>query len=280
MFINFTGEQLSSAGGFPQNNPLFYDFTDEYRRVFIPDISLTEKLAEAVNRADPQITRQNVAILTDNITKMGEKLKGLFPENELPDTIFFIGPGNWDGHGIMVKGKAYTFFDMTLLNRIMENPGFKKEVHNLHEMIHALHYSLNRNFYPGNYDSVKDEFFNKMWAEGIASYLSMKITGAKLSEALCFGFLENEEFNEWIERCEELKDDFHKSIKDSIRKDSIDQEAYNRLFFMCGETISCGRYGYYYGFEAVKRTAHISGDESLLAMTCDEVAKSIEIFGG
>ena len=278
MFIDFTKEQFLSPKGIPDNNPLFDDFLDEYRRVFVPETDLVNKLTEAVAEADPLITRQNVETLTGNIIKVGKMLKDFFPIDEVPDTIFFIGPGNWDGHGIMVKGKAYTFFDMTLLNRIMKNPGFKKEVHNLHEMIHALHYSLNRNFYPGNYDSVKDEFFNKMWAEGIASYLSMKITGAKLSEALCFGFLENEEFYEWIEKCEELKGGFHKSIMDSIRKDSIDKKAYNRLFFMCGETISQGRFGYYYGFEAVKRIAGESGDESLLFKKPDEVAKCIEIY--
>lgn len=278
MFFDFTKEQLSSPHGFPENNSRFDDFIDEYRRVFVPETDLPKRLAEAVVKADPDITGQNVSTLTRNMAKMGDRLKNFFPEYEAPDAIFFLGPGCWDGHGIIVKEKAYTFFDMTLLNFLMKNPGFKKEVHNLHEMIHALHYQLNRDFYPGRYRSVRDHFLNKMAAEGIASFLSMKISGAKLSETMCFGFLENEEFDEWIDRCSELKTDFHRSIMESIEKDFIDRETENRLFFTGGGSISQGRFGYYYGFEAVKKIAAESGDKSLLLMKPDEVAKSIEIY--
>ena len=148
-----------------------------------------------------------------------------------------------------MDGKPYVFFDLSLFNFILSNSNHKTEVHVCHEIVHGIHYFQNPEYYQGNYKTIEDKYIKKMKAEGTASYLSELITGCKLIDAMGFGFMGEDEFENWIDECNELRESYFESINRAIKDNIFDKELYNRLFFMCGDSITDGRYGYYYGYK-------------------------------
>lgn len=279
-FIDFTEEQFRESDGFIKDDPVFRKLTQEYKRVCDKRPGFSGRLSSIVLEEDPDITGRNVKKLINTIERLEDPIYSFFGRIKLPNVIFFIGTRAWDGHGIYIDGKFYVFFNMSILNMIMGKPEFNREIHNLHEIIHAIHYTYCPEFYPGNYRKIDQQYLNKMIAEGIATYISGKLTGTTPRESLCFGLMNEDDFREWIGIARESKGEIWRSLKECIETGKKDEDLMSRLFYMPGGSLDSGRFGYFYGMEIVRSAACKHGDKVIMSMNMERFDGYINKYFG
>ncbi|MCD4783613.1 MAG: hypothetical protein K8T10_07255 [Candidatus Eremiobacteraeota bacterium] len=277
-FIDFTKEQFGENDGFIKDNPLFREFISEYERVCDNRPDFSGRLSSTVLEEDSDITAQNVEKLIKTIEGLEFPTSSFPGKIQLPDVIFFIGTRAWDGHGIYIDGKFYVFFNMSILNMIMAKPEFNRDIHNLHEIIHAIHYTCLPEFYPGNYRKTDQQYLNKMIAEGTATYISGKLSGKTPGESLCFGLMDEDDFQEWIGIARESKGEIWRSLKECFETGKKDEDLMSRLFYMPGGSLDSGRFGYFYGMEIVRSAACKHGDEMIMSMNMERFDSYIKKY--
>lgn len=146
-----------------------------------------------------------------------------------------------------------------------------------HEMLHPIHYSLNPDFYRGNYRTVEEKYLKLLFSEGIATHFSYVISEEKLEDTYWFGYLEQEQVWDWIKNCEKMKDEIGVQLYEAIEADKIDHSLYNRLFGIEDFTkLTFYRTGYYYGAEMVKKTLQERDINDVLTMNYREVKDRIK----
>src|SRR5690625_6578047 len=83
---------------------------------------------------------------------------------------------------MLIKGKPYVFFD---LNAIIPRIDFYNfNVFATHEILHAIHYYLNPEFYQLNHRTIEEKYLKLLLSEGIATHLSHVITKDRKSTRL------------------------------------------------------------------------------------------------
>jgi len=277
-YIDFTEEQFREDDGYIKNNPLFRGFIHEYQKVCDRRADFSHRLREIIRKEDSSITKNNVQKLIKSLEPLEDSLYSFFGRIKLPDIIFFTGTRAWDGHGVNVYGRFYVFFNMSILNMIMDKPGFHTDVHNLHEIIHAIHYTFYPEFYPGNYGTIEEEYLNKMIAEGIATYISGVLTHASPGDSLCFGLMNESDFKEWIDIARNSKGEIWRSIKKCIRTGNNDENLLSRLYYMPGGSLKNGRFGYFYGMEIADLVGREHGNKGIMSMSMEQYKKYIEEY--
>ena len=268
-FIDFASSQIKENRAMPEDSG-FKDFISEYISLCDREEGFTERLNKAFVLADKEKTIRDIEKLKEKFGILEDRICAFLEGPVVPEVIFFIGNPGWDGHGIIIQGKPYVFFNMTILSgHHMVLPDFSIDIHILHELFHGIHYHLSPEFYQGNYHTSEDRYFKKMLAEGIATYLSGKLTGGSEKEALTFGCLSEEDFRKFIRDCETLKKDFWLSMQDACDRNREDKELSDRLFCipdMKPDALARGRYGYYYGLKIAEKIAEETGDRGLLTV--------------
>ena len=279
-FINFTEEQFTKNISFLEKNSFFKDFISEYILLCDKEEGFKKRLDEGFNSADRKNTAKNINKIISSLEKIEQKIISHFKKVKIPDVIIFTGPCGWDGHGVIIKKKAFLFLNMTRFNSIMSEKDHCLKTHLTHELIHAIHYSYSPQFYPLNFTGVKDYFFKKMYAEGLSTYLSQKINETDEKTALSFGLMNENDFLKWVGICESLKKDIYSSIKKSIDTGEKDKNLWNRLFSVPDLDPGClmrGRYGYYYGLKIAGTAGEKMEEERLLYIkenTMSKIAKA------
>lgn len=188
--------------------------------------------------------------------------------------ITFFGDCSYDGHGILIDGKPYVFFD---LNAIIPRLGFYNfRTFITHELLHAIHYYLNPNFYRANYQTVEERYFKLLFAEGIATHLSSVITSEKMEYAYCFGYISKKQVMEWIRNSEKMKSHIGNDINKAINRSTLDNSLYNRLFGIEDfSMLTSYRLGYYYGSEIIKWLLEYKNINDVLTLDYNQASKSI-----
>ncbi len=235
----------------------FATFEREYRRTFAPDdpapdacrpISLADREPEVLDRA------RRVAKTCEQATeKLAERLSGeVAHTGRGVEPVFCVGPGLFDGHGVLLEAGPRVFFDMRLVDRHFEREAFAPLVHALHETTHALHYAARPAMYPGREKSPAEEVWHRLVAEGLACRLAERITDSPPATALWFGYLDDAEYADWRKEAERARSEVWDRVRDADESLRFDSETWRRLFRGRGDSTT-NRIGYWYAREIVRR---------------------------
>ncbi len=280
-FINIAEQQLRTDISSEQILLTYQDFFEEYFSIFEERSQFQEDINSILSRIGKQQTIANTEKLREHLSNLVPFTSSIADDIVSPDIIFFIGLGSWDGHGIILNGRPFTFFDMTRMNIWMANPSFRLKAHLVHEVLHAIHYYHSQEFYPENYESVGDYYIKKMMAEGVATYLASCVTKVSLDEALWLGLLDKPSVKKWVKKCEESKKSIWYSIKKVIRNNREDEHLLEKLFSVPGITSDMlieGRLGYYYGAQIAKRAAKDLGELKILYLDPTKFKKYLKFY--
>jgi len=198
-----------------------------------------------------------------------------------PDLVFLVGNGYFDGHGILVKDKAWVFFDMLKMNIWLKKEGFAVKTHFAHETLHAIHYYYSPEFYIGNYVTVKDRYLKRMIAEGMGTYISGKAMNTGENIALWLGFFNKEEVEIWRKNCINIKRKIWHEILQSIEANQFSQDLDIRLFSaydITKEALLKGRVGYYFGMNIVKLAGFEVGISKLVHLDFSDFESIIKHY--
>ncbi len=266
MIINIAEEQLRNGGERTLKN--HEDFFNEYFSTLENREEFQKNIQNILKTTDAELTKSNISLLSKKLSLLIPLIKDIEEKLIIPDFIFFIGLNNFDGHGLLIHGKPYTFFNMTPLNKRLENKSFVVNAQLLHEIFHAIHYFYSQSFYIKNYASVEHRYLKRIIAEGIATYFTLIASGKKpnLKDSFWFGLIDNKHFKKWIENCELKKASIGKTIEKATANNNFDTTLDNILFSVPGmtqEELIQGRFGYYYGLEIVKKAVKREGSKVL-----------------
>ncbi len=287
MFINIAEEQIRSGVEAALKN--HSDFFNEYFSTLENREEFLKSIHNILKTTDADLANANISLLSKKLSLLILLIKsagvtGVGGKNAdkkliIPDFVFFLGLNNFDGHGLLIRGKPYAFFNMTLINRRLEDKSFVINSQLLHETFHAIHYFYSPSFYLKNYTSIEHRYLKIMIAEGIASYFTLIAGGKKhnLKDAFWFGLVDEEHFKKWVENCALKKSFVYEMLKKVIAGNSFDPALDALLFYVLGakqEELILGRFGYYYGFEVVRQVVEKAGTK-VLYMPYEEFTEHI-----
>jgi len=277
---------------------IFHDFTDsqnvnlqdrkwffqQYFKNFETEEHFQKSIAAIEVTPEKNLTRQCIEVLRENISSLKNALNDLGLDKEFPEVVFMSGGGSWDGHGMLVDSRAIVFFDMQRMVRWIATANFAIKTHIAHEIIHAIHYRRSPAFYLGNYSTVDDEIIKRMFAEGLGTHLSSKITGVPLHRALWLGLLDDSTSLQWCERGDQMRLQVAESFRRVLETGTDPDRLAETLFTVPGITqgeLLRGRFGYYFGAKIVESLQTGRSDFHLLEMPFNEVKqKMLDYFFG
>lgn len=245
-------------------NEIFYEtpFFREYFKVFCGNKQFDENVIEAI-KCD--FDMNNVIDLSNKLISIFKNKLTILSKGEIKNEIgliIFIGDGQIDGHSIIVSNSSYVFVD---LKAIVCNINYDLDAFISHEIIHAVHYDLNKEFYPQNYNSIADKYLKFLIEEGVATYLSMHLFEMPENLSYWLGILENDEVNDWKSNCKRLKINMGIRLKELTSNRRFDKNIYNKLFCIKkSEDLTLYRMGYYYGCEIIKNLCNANNINQVL----------------
>ena len=163
----------------------------------------------AYNPFEFNYTKQEISAFNSLKTAYSESLD-LLEQNKLPTSrlICLKADGNQDGHALYLENEAITFIDLKVYVHHLNQGGFDQFSHLLHEMLHASHYTLNKNLSPSALINKENPLLAKSLAEGVAVSLAENLSPQK--DNFWFGYLDNELKEAWARNAEKYyKNDLH-----------------------------------------------------------------------
>jgi len=278
-FVNIAKLQLEENEIVPEK---YGGFFEEYFSVFgMRDVffkNAKNKMLQFTKREAKNVSATLKVAISVNIHKLNSLLPGLI----MPGIIFFIGPGYVDGHGILLNGKPYAFFDLTSIRARVRNKDFCLKAQLFHEIAHAIHYYFSHEFYPkGSMGS--DIYLKRMIGEGLATYLSFKALDITPEKYYWFGLLDKTETSKWIKKCKSLKEYTAKLLYSAILKDEKDEKLFYKLFSVSGsgkDDWLNRRCGYYYGFNIVSYAGQVFTPRKLVKLRFAEYKSFVNSYLG
>ena len=263
-------DQLSDADGFVT------EFIQAYEEFFSKDArARISKTLQGIDKAE----LEKAALLVENqLQSLYKEFSQALPELDLPDSVLFIGDAVTDGHGIKVNDRWYLFIDLnTVVNQQRHMGNMKWFL--AHELAHAIHYSVASEFFRSEYASAEDHILKYMMAEGIATWVSMKICDIPENRAFWGDFLDDEQISQWKQHAAENKTLVGQQIKKAVKEDHNHSEINRRLFYVLNmENLEQKRTGYLYGFEIIDRIASQKNLIQLLKTPYSEMRPQILSF--
>ncbi len=260
-FIELFKQQLNTTNN-KELQEVYSNFMDAYYQLFsrFNNIKMSkDRLLEIIDE-NTNVVKSNDIIkilefcswLKNKIVEIEIKLNQQYNIEKIPPVVLFIGDGTIDGNGVSTKFKTYGFFEVLTLKDAINN--YNIDVFLAHELIHPIHYQLNSSFFAGNWTTLEEYYFKRLYSEGIATYFSKVVTLTDIEEGYWFGILKKEEIEEWVNYCEENKVNIGIKIMKSVEKNEIDGELIKQLFQVVDrETFTKYRLAYYYGTKIVEK---------------------------
>lgn len=226
--------------------PFYKEFLQAYEKFFSKEAG--KKIPVAARNID-RLELQDAALkVSATLQELYQEFSSILTDLRLPESILFVGDMVTDGHGISVNQNWYLFID---LNTVVTQKRHKSDMKWFlaHELVHAIHYSLNPEFFKGG-------LLKFMMAEGIATFVSMKICAIPENQALWGGFLADSQILQWRQNAEKNRPIVAKKLEKFISDGNPDPDLDNQLFnVMTMENLEQKRTGYLYGFEIVSKLA-------------------------
>jgi len=153
----------------------------------------------------------------DEVSERVRLIKELLPdiEKSLEDNnlnsenlklVLFVGQGCTNGHAFLDDDLFVVWIPVELYTTKIQVKSFLT-----HEIIHALHYGKNEDYYFRN-KIEKSNPFRQLVTEGVATYVSKVIMNLSEEEALWADFLSDGEVKDWIDLCEKNKKEISKRV--------------------------------------------------------------------
>lgn len=245
--INIAEQQITSETFEFKDHPFFREYFHSFQ--------LTETFEENAKELMQSYTLEDVfniaSFLASSCKDRLHQINTYINQEIKVGIIIFFGDCCYDGHGILIDHKPYVFFDLNAIIPRRNIYNFKMFV--THEILHAIHYFLNPEFYPKNHHTSVEQYLKLLFSEGIATYLSYQISGGKIEHSYWFGYLTTEQVGEWMKNCKQFKKDIGIGLRRIISEQTFEPSLYNRLFGIEDlEKITSYRTGYFYGAEIVK----------------------------
>lgn len=274
--INLAIEQMKSDN----INEIFTQelFFEEYFKVFRKNKPFDDNI---INSIQHDLDINDVINLSNILIIKFEKQADILSKNGIKSDIgliIFIGDGNIDGHSINLSNSTYVFIDIyAIISR--SNKNYDLEAFLSHEIIHAVHYDLNKEFYPENYNLTEDKYLKTLIVEGMATYMSISLFGIPENSAYWFGLLAKHEINEWVCNCEKMKTNIGINLKELISDSKFDKNIYDKLFCVIkSEEFTSYRIGYYYGCRIVKMIYFQNSINEVLRLEFNDIKKYINAY--
>jgi len=269
--LNLVEEQFQK-GGVIEEHPFFR----EYLEVFNFNSDFSRKVGEIIENNYLESLQKEVGILLKEIEAVvpfWEKV-GF---GDFPGIITYVGDGAYDGHGIIIDGKPFAFFDMAVFGERKDMLSLKPWL--LHELIHPIHYQLSPQFYPRNYKTAEDRYLKKMIVEGVATHITLQFFPGK--DTYWSGFLDNDGVKRWKNYCEEQRDTLGEKIEDVVKMNCQDDMLFYKLFGIVDfEKLYQSRLGYYYGERIVDQIIKNYSFRELLQMDFSFFRERIKRYFG
>lgn len=201
-----------------------------------------------------------------------KKLEKILNQHEIAieniECILFIGVGTTNGHALRFKDKFFVWLPLETYTSEKSIQVFAT-----HEIIHALHYQNS----PGFYFSSKDEqvkISRQLITEGMATYLTAKLTGISEKEALWADYLNDTKLLHWWQRCHEEEQNLFYLIHDHYYES---KHTLNIFYAANPDDIYKYRFGYYAGLRLIEDYASLRGlsPEALLGLPREKLEKDI-----
>ena len=264
------------------------DLTEEYRR-YIQDDRDVAKYIESNTQLFAHyfrfwtVSKKNFPTLLskDEMHKrrnlLNARLKyieGFFKKAGLilpdPALIVFVGKGVSNGHAYKV-GRHF----MAWICLEAYSSQSQIDVFVTHELVHALHYSYNPNFYFKN-KIEKEDVVRQIITEGIATYVSKKLLGVTNGEVLWADYLDRTTIASWLRKCRKGEDKIKMAALEDIKCSR------NSSLFLANNPLDILEYraGYYLGFTFISdlAVAEKYSVQQLLALPRSFLEKRLHVF--
>ena len=245
--IHLYKNQLADSSG------LTTEFLKAYEQHFSTDAQ--QKIPAIITEIDTAELEQAAFLIARQLQSLYKDFSQALPQLTLPDSILFIGDAATDGHGIRVNDNWYLFIDLNTVVTQQRHKGNMKWFL-AHELAHAVHYSINDEFYRAKYTSAEDQVLKYMMAEGIATWVSMKICAIPENRAFWGDFLDDAQISAWRQYAVDNKASVAQKLQQVVAKDLNHAELNRLLFYVLNlENLEQKRTGYLYGFEIISNFA-------------------------
>lgn len=214
------------------NSELFEHYFEYWgdRKSFAPALEYSE-----IDDRKKLITDELYAINT-NFESVGLNLGKL-------KIVLFVGQNYTNGHSTKIAGEYVVFLPVEGYETRTQVQVFVP-----HEIVHAIHYERNPDFYFSN-KKEKETLSRLLISEGLATYAAKDIMGSSLEDVLWADYRKRDEVEDWLNR-------FSKNEQDIV-KFSLDHwnDNDNSLMFYTADQSKVGkdREGYYLGFKAIEK---------------------------
>jgi hypothetical protein len=232
---------------------------------------------DQLNDEDIQLIDQAVNELKDTVPLLPEAFQKLIHKNSVAGIFFMIGDGTIDSHGLLVNEKSYIIIDM--LSYIRGYDYYNPRSFLVHELSHAIHYSLTPEMYFENHKSSPEGLLKRILVEGIATYLTRYFTEESDEDVFWLGYLNKKEIEKWIENCRQKKALVSSRIRGLI-SDNIwqDQYQYELFSIIDPDNLWRGRLGYFYGYEIAKLYCDTNSVDLLLEAKYEGLINVIDAY--
>lgn len=246
----------------------------EYFQVFCENKRFDQDIMSGIKEKEILEVCKEIVLIFENKLRMLLRLK---INNDI-GLILFIGDGKVDGHSIIVDGLTYVFIDLKAII-LRSNLNFSLDGFISHEIIHAIHYKANRDFYPKNYITMNEIYLKTLIVEGMATFMSAKIFGVNDELKYWLGFLEAQDVKEWKINCQEMSFSIGMQIEQAILNEKFDKNLCQRLFCIkANRKFTLYRTGYYYGSEIIKNVYDDKNIEAIFKMDYESSINYIKDF--
>jgi uncharacterized protein YjaZ len=159
------------------------------------------------------------------------------------EIILFVGQNCTNGHAFEKDGKFVVWLPVEAYESSED-----VDIFVTHEIIHALHYSVNPNFYFKTKEEKKN-VGRQIITEGLATYLTSKVLNISDEKALWADFLNKDELKKWFDSCEEKRYDLYDFVLKNFNSSSEDIQ-----IFWANDPTDVYKYraGYFVGLELIK----------------------------
>jgi hypothetical protein len=155
----------------------------------------------------------------------------------------FQGRGAANGHAYVdASGNAHPWFAIECFDSELEARVFV-----MHEIVHALHYSLVPEFYFASYYE-KDLAWRQLITEGIATYVTRELLGISDAEALWADALPEHDLAKWMTDCQYAEADLARRVLPTLNSSD-----YSSSLFHAADPsdIYAYRAGYFLGLRII-----------------------------
>ncbi len=160
--------------------------------------------------------------------------------------VLMVGQGTTNGHAFKHKKKFVAFLPIEGYETTEQ-----VDIFVTHEILHALHYSAQPDFYFTTQEE-KDSVFRQLVTEGLAIYITKEALGISDGKALWADYLSSDEQSKWMKSCESEKQNLFGETQKLIEEKSTKPD----LFYANDpDDIRKYRAGYFIGLEIVREIA-------------------------